>query len=148
MVGLCQLRSFVFVTGKSYKHCQWYSIVLLFAEYNSKKIKKLTLTMTFYQEPTHYEKTILSDLQGAWEVLRDEVIKDHANKDYSRLLLPINEAMSWESVRNLNHMKNTFVLIQSIAQQMNVSDEIIELIEDIRDILYETLSELEHGKIL
>jgi hypothetical protein len=78
----------------------------------------------------------------------DEVIKDHANKDYSRLLLPINEAMSWESVRNLNHMKNTFVLIQSIAQQMNVSDEIIELIEDIRDILYETLSELEHGKIL
>ena len=104
--------------------------------------------MTFYQEPTHYEKTILSDLQGAWEVLRDEVIKDHANKDYSRLLLPINEAMSRESVRNLNHMKNTFVLIQSIAQQMNVSDEIIELIEDIRDILYETLSELEHGKIL
>jgi len=63
-------------------------------------------------------------------------------------LLHINEAMSWESVRNLNYMKNTFVLIQSIAQQMNVSDEIIELIEDIRDILYETLSELEHGKIL
>jgi hypothetical protein len=31
---------------------------------------------------------------------------------------------------------------------MNVSDEIIELIEEIRDILYETLNELEHGKIL
>jgi hypothetical protein len=104
--------------------------------------------MTFYQEPTHYEKTILSDLQGAWEVLRDEVIKEHANKDCSRLLLHINEAMSWESVRNLNYMKNTFVLIQSIAQQINVSDEIIELIEDVRDVLYETLSEIEHGKIL
>lgn len=104
--------------------------------------------MTFYQEPTHYEKTILSDLQGAWEVLRDEVIKEHANKDYSRLLLHINEAMSWESVRNLHSMKNTFVLIQSIAQQINVSDAIIDLVEDVRDILYEALSEIEHGKIL
>jgi hypothetical protein len=36
--------------------------------------------------------------------------------------------MSWESVRNLKHMKNTFVLVQSIAQQINVSEEIIELI--------------------
>lgn len=30
-------------------------------------------TMSFYQEPTYYEKAILSDLQGAWEVLREEV---------------------------------------------------------------------------
>jgi hypothetical protein len=56
--------------------------------------------------------------------------------------------MSWESVRNLNYMKNTFVLVQSIAQQINLSAEIIELIEDVRDVLYETLSEIEHGKIL
>ena len=104
--------------------------------------------MTFYQEPTYYEKTILSDLQGAWEVLRDQVIKEHANKDCSRLVLHINEAMSWESVRNLNHMKNTFVLIQSIAQQLNVSDEIIESIEEARDILYEALTEVEHGKTI
>ena len=79
--------------------------------------------MNFYQEPTHYEKTIISDLQGAWEVLRDEIIKEQASKDYSQLLFHINEAMSWESVRNLKHMKNTFVLVQSIAQQINVSDE-------------------------
>ena len=104
--------------------------------------------MNFYQEPTHYEKTILSDLQGAWEVLREEVIKEHSNKDCSRLLPHINEAMSWESVRDLNHMKNTFVLVQSIAQQINVSAEIIELIEDVRDVLNETVSEIEHGKIL
>ena len=104
--------------------------------------------MEFYQEPTFYEKTILSDLQGAWGVLRDEVIKEFVNKDYSRLLLHINEAMSWENVRNLNHMKNTFVLIQSIAQQIKVSDEIMELIEDVRDVLYEVLDEIERGKIL
>ena len=104
--------------------------------------------MTFYQEPTHYEKTILSDLQGAWEVLRDEVIKEHESKNYSQLLFHINEAMSWESVGNLNHMKNTFVLVQSIAQQINVSDEIMELIEDVRDVLYEVLHEIQNGKIL
>ena len=39
--------------------------------------------MGFYQEPTAYEKTILSDLQGAWEVLRDEVIKEHTNENYT-----------------------------------------------------------------
>ena len=104
--------------------------------------------MSFYQEPTHYEKIILSDLQGTWEVLRDEVIKEHAGKDCSQLLFHINEAMSWESVRNLKHMKNTFVLVQSIAQQTNVSDEIMELVEDIRDVLYEVLNEIQHGKIL
>ena len=104
--------------------------------------------MTFYQEPTYYEKTIISDLQGAWEVLRNEVIKEHESKDCSQLLFHINEAMSWESVRNLKHMKNTFVLVQSIAQQINVSDEIMELIEDIRDILYEVLNETQRGTIL
>ena len=104
--------------------------------------------MTFYQEPTHYEKTILSDLQGAWELLRKEAVNEHESKDCSRLLLHIDEAMSWESVRNLKHMKNTFVLVQSIAQQMEVSDEIMELIEEVRDVLYEVLNEIQHGKIL
>jgi hypothetical protein len=51
-------------------------------------------------------------------------------------------------VRNLKLMKNTFVLIQSIAQQINMSDEIMELIEDVRDVLYEVLNEIQHGKIL
>ena len=104
--------------------------------------------MNFYQEPTHYEKTIISDLQGAWEVLREEVIKEHESKDCSQLLFHINEAMSWESVRNLRHMKNTFVLVQSIAQQIKVSDGIMELIEDVRDVLYEVLNEIQLGKIL
>ncbi|MEI6269073.1 MAG: hypothetical protein WCP01_09360 [Methylococcaceae bacterium] len=104
--------------------------------------------MSFYQEPAYYEKTIICDLQGAWEVLKDEVIKEHDSKDCSQLMFHINEAMSWESVRDLNHMKNTFILVQSIAQQINVSDEIIELIEDIRDVLYEVLNEIQHGKTL
>lgn len=30
--------------------------------------------MPFTQEPTGYEKTILSDLQGSWQVLRESVV--------------------------------------------------------------------------
>ena len=40
------------------------------------------------------------------------------------------------------------MLVQSIAQQINVSDEIMGLIEDVRDVLYEALNEIQHGKIL
>ena len=103
-------------------------------------------TISFYQEPAHYEKSILSDLQGAWEVLKDEVIKEHESKDCSRLLFHINEAMSWESVRDLSQMRNTLVLVQSIAQQTNVSDEIMVLIEDVREILYDVLDETQSKK--
>ena len=104
--------------------------------------------MSFYQEPSHYEKTILSELQGAWKLLRDAVVTEHETKDCSQLLFHIDEAMSWESVRNIEHMKNTLVLIQSIAQQVNISDETTELMEDVRDILYETLEEIKNGSVL
>lgn len=97
--------------------------------------------MAFYQEPDHYEKIIVSDLQGVWEILREAIIQEHEIRDCSLLLFHVNEAMSWESVRNLEHMKDTLVLIQSIAQQKCVSARITELIEDVRDILYETLNE-------
>jgi hypothetical protein len=103
-------------------------------------------TINFYQEPTHYEKSIVSDLQGAWEVLKDEVIKEHESKDRSRLLFHVNEAMSWESVRDFSQMRNTLVLVQSIAQQTNVSDEIMVLIEDVREILYDVLDETQSKK--
>jgi phosphatidylinositol kinase/protein kinase (PI-3 family) len=104
--------------------------------------------MAFYQEPTHYEKTILSDLQGSWELLREAVINEHKTKNCSQLLFHIDEAMSWESVRNLEQMKNTFVLIQSIAQQLAVSDETTELIEDVRSVLYEVLDDIQKGAVL
>jgi len=70
--------------------------------------------MPFYQEPAGYHKTILSDLQGAWGNLRNAVVDNFQTVDCSKLLFHIDEAMSWESVRNLNHMRETFLLVQSI----------------------------------
>lgn len=104
--------------------------------------------MAFYQEPGFYEKTILSDLQGAWEFLREALVDEHKTKDCSKLLFHVDEAMSWESVRNLEHMKNTFILIQSSAQQIGVTHQTAQLIEDVRELLYETLSEIKKGKVL
>lgn len=104
--------------------------------------------MSFYQEPPHYVKTILSDLQGEWQLLREAVVTEHESKDCSRLLVHIDEAMSWESVRDLEHMRDTFILLQSIAQQINVSDEVLELLEVIRETLYEILDDIKQGKKL
>jgi len=32
--------------------------------------------MSFYTKPTGYEKTIVSDLQGAWQNLREAVVEN------------------------------------------------------------------------
>jgi hypothetical protein len=54
-----------------------------------------------------------------------------------RLLFHIDEAMSWESVRNLNAMKKAFILIQNIALQANAPRDVLECINEVRDCLDE-----------
>ena len=63
--------------------------------------------MTFEQEETGYAKTAISDLQGAWQVLRDQVV----------------EEFGFEG-----------------------SDEIIELIENVRDDYDGALEAIAEGK--
>ena len=73
--------------------------------------------MTFITESTGYHKTVLSDLQGAWTNLRESVMEDFGFPNSDKLLFHIDEAMSWECVRNLKLMKETFLLIQNISVQ-------------------------------
>ena len=49
-------------------------------------------------EHTGYEKTILSDLQGAWTVIRESVVDAQGFDGWDRFLFHIDEAMSWETV--------------------------------------------------
>lgn len=42
--------------------------------------------MSFQEELTGYEKTALSDLQGAWENLRSTVVEQHPFPEWERLL--------------------------------------------------------------
>ena len=95
--------------------------------------------MKFAKEPTVYNKTALSDLQGAWAVLRDAVVNEFGFTNSDKLLFHIDEAMSWECVRNLKLMKETLLLVCNIASQF-APEEINELAEMVRECLDEVFS--------
>jgi hypothetical protein len=104
--------------------------------------------MSFYTDPKQYTKTLLSDLQGAWENLRESVVQESGFPDWERLLFHIDEAMSWESVRDLDRMHSTLTLIQNIADQAEVPSEVIEWIETIREHLAEVFAAIARGEKL
>ena len=97
--------------------------------------------MSFTVEPTGYEKTILSDLQGSWSVLRDSVVDAAGFEGWDRALFHIDEAMSWESVRNLKRMPPLVLIIRNICIQGKAPQEVLENIQDVDQILKEVLSE-------
>lgn len=103
--------------------------------------------MTFFTEPTGYNKTILSDLQGAWENLRELVVGHSGLEGGEPMLFHIDEAMSWETVRNLQTMKPLLTLIRNIALQSKAPEDIQQAIEDISEILDEVLQTHDTGNL-
>ena len=102
--------------------------------------------MGFDTEPTGYEKTILSDLQGAWQCLRQEVAESPGFDGWERALLHIDEAMSWESVRNLRQMQRSLLLVRNILQQADVPDGVAECLDAVSELMDETLEALASGE--
>ncbi|WP_163831083.1 NAD-glutamate dehydrogenase [Spartinivicinus ruber] len=102
--------------------------------------------MSFDIEPTGYEKTAISDLQGAWINLREAVVENFGFLNSDKLLFHIDEGMSWESVRNLEKMKSTLLLIHNITMQSETPEEVIEWIEDVRLNLEEAFKAIIEGK--
>jgi len=96
--------------------------------------------MPFTEEPSGYEKTILSDLQGAWCLLRDSVADTGGFEGWDRVLFHIDEAMSWETVRSLKRMPPLLLIIRNICTQSKAPKEVIENIQNIDEILKEVLS--------
>ncbi len=103
--------------------------------------------MTFFEEPTFYDKTALSELQGAWICLRDYVVKEFGFKNSDKLIFHIAEAMSWECVRDIGSMKPLILLIDNIAKQADAPNLIIEAIEDVREAYEDVLTEISGGKL-
>ena len=97
--------------------------------------------MAFPTEPTGYEKTILSDLQGAWGVLRESIVNSAGFEGWDRALFHIDEAMSWETVRNLGLMPPLLLVIRNLCLQGKAPDEVIQNIEDVTEVLTEALEE-------
>jgi len=94
---------------------------------------------SFYTTPPGYTKTIFSDLQGAWENLRDAIVTHHLFAESTDLLFHVDEGMSWESVRNLEQMKKTLMIVSNIINQPNAPEEVAHCLSDVNDILDETL---------
>ena len=102
---------------------------------------------SFPQEPSSYSKTALSDLQGAWADLREAVVGRFGFPNSHRLLFHIDEAMSWECVRNLDQMKDALLLVHNIAAQ-STPGEVNELVEAVRESLQEVQSAIAAGERL
>ncbi len=103
--------------------------------------------MGFTKEPSAYCKTALSDLQGAWANLREEVVRNFGFPNSDKLLFHIDEAMSWECVRNLKLMKETLLLVHNIAMQ-SAPGGINELVEIVREHLDEVHAAIAEGERL
>lgn len=101
----------------------------------------MRINMPFVQESTGYEKTILSDLQGAWAALRASVADAAGFEGWDRALFHIDEAMSWESVRNLRGMLPLLLIIRNMCTQGKAPEEVLENIREVDDVLKEVLSE-------
>ncbi|MGO9019632.1 MAG: hypothetical protein ACLQVJ_14910 [Syntrophobacteraceae bacterium] len=97
--------------------------------------------MSFTTESSGYEKTILSDLQGAWILLRESVVETGGFEGMNPVLFHIDEAMSWESVRNLGRMPPLLLIIRNLCLQGGVPEEVMENIEQVHDILQEVVLE-------
>ena len=104
--------------------------------------------MSFYTEPTGYQKTIVSDLQGAWGNLREAITENPGFKDWDRLLFHIDEAMSWENVRDLDRMKAALTMIRNIAAQADIPDEPAYWIQQVSSILDKVLEKIRGGERL
>jgi hypothetical protein len=95
--------------------------------------------MNFFAEPTCYEKTILSDLQGAWECLRTTVTQQVGFEGLDKMLFHIDEAMSWETVRHLERMEPLLVLIRNLAVQGHAPLDVMDEIDNIAEVLGEVM---------
>lgn len=104
--------------------------------------------MGFDTETTSYRKTILSDLQGAWQCLREEVITSPGFTGWERALFHIDEAMSWESVRDLKQMQRSLLLVRNILHQGdNVPSGVAECLDAVNALMDETRDALSTGEI-
>jgi hypothetical protein len=103
--------------------------------------------MAFIEEPTGYYKTALSDLQGAWSNLRDAVVENFGFPKSDKLLFHIDEAMSWECVRNLKLMKETLLVVHNIAAQY-APEQVDEWVRTVRENLEEVFSAIAMGERL
>jgi hypothetical protein len=99
--------------------------------------------MASKNESTGYRETILSELQRAWRRLGDLAVEYRDFEGCNRAILHINEATSWEVVRDLKKMAGLIGEIRKICTRGKADKKVMEQIENVDGILERTLSEIE-----
>ncbi len=79
--------------------------------------------------------------------LREAVVSNFEFRRSDKLLIRVDEAMSWECVRNLKLIRDAFLLVHNIARQ-SAPDEIKELVEMVRESMAEVLLAIAEGERL
>ena len=95
--------------------------------------------MSFQTESTGYEKTILSDLQGAWTNFREAVVENAGFPEWEKVLFHTEEAMSWEAVRNLKLMPPLVLVIRNLCVQGDAPEDVLTWLNEIHELLEEVL---------
>ena len=103
--------------------------------------------MGFPTEPRGYERGILSDLQGAWAVLRDSIADNCGFDGADRALFHIDEATSWEVVRHLEHMPPLLLLVRNICAQGDAPTEVMENLEILSHLIDDVQIDIRAGKL-
>jgi hypothetical protein len=84
-------------------------------------------------------------LQGAWQNLREAVVDNAGFEDWDRILFHVDEAMSWESVRDIDRVQSTLTVIRNIAAQTDIPDEPAHWIQEVSSILDKVLEKIRNG---
>ena len=101
----------------------------------------MIIKMNFQTESTGYEKTILSDLQGAWLNFREAVVENAGFSGWDKVLFHTDEAMSWETVRNLKLMPPLVLIIRNLCVQGKAPEDVLTWLNEIHELLQEVLEE-------
>ena len=72
--------------------------------------------------------------------MRDSIVESAGFERWDDALFHIDEAMSWEIVRNPKQMPPLLLIIRNVCIQGKAPGEVLEDVQDIDDILKETLS--------
>ena len=101
--------------------------------------------MKFDIEIENYKEEVLSYLENDWVYLKESVLEMPQSEFRQRLLFYINKAMRYKSVQDLNKMKETLLVIFDLVckeRKKSLELEVIEWLEDIRDVLNEIIKNI------
>ena len=86
-------------------------------------------------------------MQGSWQNLRNAVVEHAGFTGWERVLLHIDEGMSWEWVRNFRYMSQRLLLVRNLLMQGAAPDEVAFWLEDVSRVMDEVLRALGRGEI-